>query len=161
MTEPTLEEMKPQSYTSRPSPAIKAVRWSGSNWDEVHTVYPTLGEEYMRDRGCREGDWVISTAPGHVDFLSHDSFSKLYMVSEPEPAPEIVSVRPSFVSEEYRKKLAEKGIEVEGFPAAPDSEDEAFENARDRYDCSAWTEKEHMRFREGWNARARLFAGGK
>lgn len=88
MTEPMLEEMEPQSYVRRPSLPVRAVRWNGSNWDEVHAVYPTLGEEYMRGRGCREGDWVISPNPGRVDFMSHETFSELYTVAAPESEDE-------------------------------------------------------------------------
>jgi len=41
--------------------------------------------------------------------------------AQPEPMREgtRVSMRPSFVSQEYREYLAEKGIEIEGFPASP------------------------------------------
>lgn len=35
-------------------------------------------------------------------------------------AGETISLRPALVSPEYRKGLAEKGIEVEGFPDEPD-----------------------------------------
>jgi hypothetical protein len=35
-------------------------------------------------------------------------------------AGETISLRPAFVSQEYGKGLAEKGIEVEGFPYEPD-----------------------------------------
>lgn len=88
MTEPTLEEMTPQSYVRRPASPIRAVRWNGSNWDEVHAVYPTLGEEYLRARGCSEGDWVMSSHPGRVDFISHDNFTELYTVAAPESEDE-------------------------------------------------------------------------
>lgn len=88
MTEPTLEEMTPQSYVRRPASPIRAVRWNGSNWDEVHAVYPTLGEEYMRARGCSEGDWVMSSHPGRVDFISHENFTELYTVAAPESEDE-------------------------------------------------------------------------
>jgi hypothetical protein len=40
-------------------------------------------------------------------------------LARPSAPHDTVSLRPAFVSQEYREALAERGIEVEGFPAKP------------------------------------------
>ena len=70
-------------YVLRPTPSvvepIRAVRWTGINLDRVREVFPGIGEEYMRDKGCSVGDWVVSQRPGMVRFWPDETFRTTYM----------------------------------------------------------------------------------
>lgn len=87
---PLLEEGPRKSgYVRKPTPpgpVIKAVQWTGVNLDEVREVYPGIGTEYMEDKGCRVGDYVVSQREGMVRFYPADVFHANWI-----PAPVVVA----------------------------------------------------------------------
>jgi hypothetical protein len=71
-------DREPKMYVHKQGEPFKAVQWTGSNMDAVREVYPGLGEEYMRDKGCGIGFWVVSPYPGRVYFLTDEDFRSNY-----------------------------------------------------------------------------------
>jgi hypothetical protein len=71
-------DREPKMYVHKHGEPFKAVQWTGSNMDAVREVYPGLGEEYMRDKGCGIGFWVVSPYPGRVYFLTDEDFRSNY-----------------------------------------------------------------------------------
>jgi hypothetical protein len=125
---PTSVEGKAQTFYRKRGYLIKAIRWMGDNLAEVREVYPGIGEEYMLEKGCRVGDWVISPREGRVYFMPDAEFVERY---EPKAAPE---------SEDEARDMA-YGTAWQESSLYVDSRD-AFKEG----------------FDEGWNARARMNA---
>jgi len=73
----------PYTYWIKPK-QLRAVIWTGSNLAEVHEVYPGVGEEYLRSRGIRPGDYILCPWPGRLDAMSPDTFNECY-TRTPDP----------------------------------------------------------------------------
>lgn len=88
-------------YVRKPQMPVRAVKWTGDNIEEVRKVYPHLGEEYMRDKGCGLGHYVICPYPGRVYFQDAASFEETYTRAalSSKPAPEGIPERFSGIKE--------------------------------------------------------------
>lgn len=63
-------------WERRPKPDVQAVRWTGENLEQVREVFPGIGEEYMRDKGCYPGCYVICPRAGRVYFMGQCAFEE-------------------------------------------------------------------------------------
>ena len=70
-------------YVRRPQHPVKAIRWTGDNLADVRKVYPGIGEEYMRDKGCVIGNYVVCPRPGQVRFWDATEFEQSYHPAAP------------------------------------------------------------------------------